>query len=72
MSKTNSAPRPRRTWRNIPDSTHTNRLLRWPSPESLHPTEDTMINAIEGNAEAQAMIASYASGIYFVPTEVQA
>jgi hypothetical protein len=72
MSNKKSAPRPRRTWRDTPDSAHTNRLLRWPSPESLHPTENTMINSIMGDESAQAIIQSYAACIYSCPTEVLA
>jgi hypothetical protein len=72
MSKTKSTPRHRRSWRDTPDSTHNNPLTAWPSAESLHPSETTMINAIMGDESARAIIQSYAASIYSCPLEVLA
>jgi hypothetical protein len=47
-------------------------LTAWPSPESLHPTENTIINAICGDKSAQAILMSYAANIQSVPMEVYA
>jgi hypothetical protein len=68
MSKKKINTRPKLSWRDYPDSTHTNRFTCWPSPESLHPTENTMIKAICGDKSAQAILMSYArSSIQSVP-----
>jgi hypothetical protein len=72
MPKKKTTTRPKLTWRDYPDSSHTNRLNCWPSPESLHPTETTIINAICGDKSAQAILMSYATSIRSVPMEVLA
>lgn len=59
---------PRRTWRDIPDASHTNRLSCWPSPESLHPSESTIVAALSGDESAQAILLSYAGPVVPVIT----
>lgn len=70
MAKPKSTPKPKRSWRDTPDSSHTNRLTAWPSPESLHPTEATMFSAIMGDESARAIIRSFATYVHSYPTEV--
>jgi hypothetical protein len=69
MSKTKSAPRPRSTWRDN-DDRHHRTFPSWPSAESLHPNEMTMIAAIEGDSSARAIIGSYAAHLFSAPEEV--
>ncbi len=70
MAKKTKTPRtPPRSWRDVPDSSHTNPLRSWPSPESLHPTEDTMIAAILGDESARAIITSYRQSITITVTQ---
>ncbi len=71
MSKTKSAPRTRRTWRDTPEN-QIRGFPSWPAPESLHPTESTIINALSGDESAQAIIQSYALCAFPYPTAVQA
>lgn len=49
----------RRSWRDIPDSSHTRRFTSWPSPASLHPGPDVVEDAVAGSLTARAIIASY-------------
>ncbi|MCU1247070.1 MAG: hypothetical protein JWQ49_99 [Edaphobacter sp.] len=57
--KTTAKPKVR-SWRDYPDSSHTNRLTRWPSPESLSPDASTTFDAVSGNISARAIVDSYA------------
>jgi hypothetical protein len=66
--KTSIRPTRPRSWRDYPDSSHTNRLNAWPSPESLRPSESTLIAAISGDESCQAIVLSYASPVIPVVT----
>ncbi len=70
MSRKQKTPRtPPRSWRDIPDSAHANPLRSWPSPESLHPGEETMIAAIFGDESARAIITSYRQPVIATVTQ---
>jgi hypothetical protein len=70
MAKQKSSTTLKRTWRDNPDRLHRG-FPAWPSPESLHPTEDTMMAAITGDESARAIICSYAACRYSYPMEVR-
>jgi len=59
MSKrTKAKPRLRAHWRDYDDRFLPSRTS-WPSPESLHPCESTVIRACLGEEEARAIIAAW-------------
>jgi hypothetical protein len=51
-------PSIKEAWRAYPDYKHPH-LTQWPSAESLHPSENTMINAIMGDESSRAILSSY-------------
>jgi hypothetical protein len=60
MSKPKSPkPKPKRTWRDIPDGLHRG-FSGWPSPPSLHPDDSTIFDAVAGNIAARAVVDAWA------------
>lgn len=58
MSRRPSPKKPKRTWRDVPDTRHRS-YLSWPQPESLHPSAATIEAAADGDRHARAIATAY-------------